>query len=361
MKRRFIFFALFAWCVPAGAHEIRVLLDHISQGDLHVEVPEGGFTVTRQDGQIPVSQEGALRVADGLIVTSNDGRHLYWRGKPYRGRLEVTRMPDGRMGLVNVLDIEDYLYGVLASEVDTKTWPMEALKAQAVASRSYALHKIGMDPLASFNIGTKSSHQVYWGAGVEDTRAKEAVDETRGLVLLDDQGAVVAGYFHSCCGGRTEDIRDVWGGSVNNIISVSDFGSCQMSPHYSWATTLPLAELGAVLRRLGYTFHEPIKSFLIGEMTKSRRVLNFKVITANGRLIVPAERLRQALGPNWMKSTKLTQIQFKNGRFVIHGNGWGHGVGLCQWGAKSMADKYWDYKRILRRYFPKADVGRTSG
>ena len=89
------------------------------------------------------------------------------------------------------------------------------------------------------------------------------------------------------------------------------------------------------------------------------RVVSLRVITQNGRIEVPTDKLRQALGPNWIRSTRISRITRQNQRFLIYGKGWGHGVGLCQWGARSMAERGWDYEKILRHYFPKAHLAKN--
>ncbi len=342
------------------AQEIRILLDYIKSKDLAIEVPDGGFTVTRDEGRVEIDEEGTIGLEDGLIIRSNDGRHLYWHGKPYRGRLEIRKIGDGRLGLVNTLELEDYLYGVLASEMDTKTWPLEALKAQAVVSRSYARHALPATANAPYQMGADTKHQVYFGAAFEDKAARGAVDATRGEILKDARGGILPGYFHSCCGGRTEDARFVWSRLASkDSLGVSDFGSCQTSPHYAWVTSIPVEDLGKALVKLGYDFEPPIKSLLIGRLTKSMRVASLKVIAQNNRAEVPTDKLRQVLGPNWIRSTKITRIARQDKRFVIYGKGWGHGVGLCQWGAKNMAERGWDYEKILRHYFPKARLAKN--
>src|SRR3989344_2627667 len=112
----FTLFSLFTLFTFSHAQDIRVLLDYIDGKSLAVEVPQGGFTVSREEGEVNVDEAGTLKLEDGLIITSNGGKRLEWHGKPYRGRLEIRKMPDGRLGLINILAMEDYLYGVLASE-----------------------------------------------------------------------------------------------------------------------------------------------------------------------------------------------------------------------------------------------------
>lgn len=359
--RKFILAALVALSAvaafPLRAQEIRVLIDYLKSRDLAIEVPDGGFIVTKDEGQVQIDDEGTVALEDGLIIRSNGGSHLYWRGKPYRGRLEIRKVSQGRLGLVNNLPMEDYLYGVLASEMDTRSWPAEALKAQAVVSRSYAYFTAQQAANASYQVAADTRHQMYFGATFEDRGARKAVDETRDLVLKDQGAKIIAGYFHSCCGGRTEDARQVWSGTASkDLIGVSDFGSCQTSPHYSWVTSLPVEDLESALVKLGYEFEPPVRNLLLGKLTKSGRVTGLRVLTQGNRFEVPTEKLRHILGPNWIRSTKVTRIARQDRRFLIYGKGWGHGVGLCQWGAKSMAERGWNYEKILKHYFPKAHL-----
>lgn len=345
--------------LSSQAQEIRVLLDYIEAKELNIEMPKNGSLTLTQEGANAgkMKASGSVKIADGLVMRSEKGHQLQWRGKPYRGRLEVRAAESGRLALVNVLNLEDYLYGVLPSEVDTKTWPMETLKAQAVVSRSYAYRMIEEGKNAAYHVGTTARHQVYFGATFEDTRAREAVDMTHGEVLVNKQGNILSAYFHSCCGGRTEDARFVWSADApEELVGVSDLGYCKNSPYYSWVTTLPESEMTTALRKLGHTVNSPVKQVFVGSFSRSMRALTMKVVAGRERFDLKTSSLRTALGANWIRSTKITGIKNKGGKFLISGLGWGHGIGLCQWGAKGMADKGNNYVRILKHYFPKATM-----
>ncbi|MEK6544245.1 MAG: SpoIID/LytB domain-containing protein [Elusimicrobiota bacterium] len=344
------------------AEDIRVLLTYLDDKDIEITVPEGGYTVGQaKGGTVDVGDDGSIDLEDGLVIAKDGEGKLGWGGKPYRGHLEIRKTKQGKLALVNTLAMEEYLSGVLASEVDTKTWPMEALKAQAVVARTYAGNALRGKPGAPFHLGSKANHQVYFGAAFEDFRALQAVEDTDGEVLYNSDGAPLEAYFHSCCGGRTADASDVWSAKApRELKGVTDFGYCKMSPHYSWVTSLPVEELERALREVKPDFLGPVKGFSIGTLERSSRVLSLRVTTNFGRFEVPTQKLRQALGPNWIRSTKITRIHFDKGRFLIYGKGWGHGVGLCQWGAKGMADDGWDYQRILRHYFPGAKLARIE-
>ncbi len=358
VSRGFIVISFLLFSLPVFSQQIRVLLNLIDHDELSLGVAAGGFSVTQGKSQVPISGDGSIELADDLTIKSTDGHNLSWQGKNYRGHLGISRVND-KYALINTLELEDYLYGVIASEVDTKTWPVEALKAQAVVSRSYAATLINAKRKESYDLGTQVSHQVYLGATFEDARAREAVDDTKDEVLMDNDGEVVPAYFHSCCGGHTEDPQAIWNeNGPRSVQGVSDFGFCKLSPHYNWVTTLSRGDLESSLRKLGYTLDSPVKAILLGSLSRSQRVLTLKIVTSRDRFEVSTAKLREMLGSNWIRSTKITHIKTQDKNFLIYGKGWGHGVGLCQWGAKGMADRGWNYKRILKVYFPKAKIAK---
>jgi len=341
---------------PVDAQDIRILLGYLDPArlqDLHLEE-----TVGVKEGRAGVSGlPGSGRIQDGTILTAPEGHQLLWQGKPYRGRLEFRKSQDGRFALVNSLPLEDYLYGVLSSEMDPKTWPLEALKAQAVVSRSYALDRMESFERQIFHAAADTQHQVYWGSTLEHDQAWEAVDATRDEALSDREGRILPSFFHSTCGGRTEDARLVWSPEArDDLVGVSDGSYCRSSPNYAWLTAIPEKDLVAGLERLGFETGGRVKTLRFGEITRSSRSQTLKVRSGEGRHEVPLAKLRTVLGPNWIRSTRITRIERKGDRFVLYGQGWGHGVGLCQWGARGMAQRGASYKEILKHYFPKAHL-----
>lgn len=334
------------------------MLTTVDRDELAIEIPEGGFELTQGESSVPIASDGSAEIADGLIIKSKGGHKLYWQGKKYRGHLQIKKI-NGKYALINVLEMDDYIAGVLASEVDTKSWPEESLRAQAVVSRSYAISLINAKSKDPYDLGAKANYQVYFGATFEDPNAREAVKATAREVLADTDGDVLAAYFHSCCGGFTEDPQAVWSEDAPALVQgVSDFGFCKKSPYYSWVTSFSREDLESALRKMGYPMTSSVQALLLGDLTRSSRVLTLKVVTRDKRFEIPTTKLRDALGPNWIRSTRITQIRNKDDHFVIHGKGWGHGVGLCQWGAKGMADRGWSYKRILKMYFPKSRLAK---
>jgi stage II sporulation protein D len=207
-----------------------------------------------------------------------------------------------------------------------------------------------------FDAAADVRHQVYAGAGREDNAVWQAVDGTRGRVLADRKGGVFPAYFHSCCGGRTEDAKFVWPGGVHRgLVGVKDWGYCKRSPHYFWSSALAGAKFAGALKALGYKIHGGVDSAAVGEKSPSGRALSLRVEDRGGRrYLVSMVKLRSALGPDSLRSGKITRIKGKGRGFVFHGQGWGHGVGLCQWGARGMAEKGKGYKKILKHYFPRA-------
>jgi stage II sporulation protein D len=296
------------------------------------------------------------RQAGPLGVRALDGAPMAVNGQRFRGYVEVHGTAN-RLMVVNVVELEDYLHGVVRGEVPPD-WPLEALKAQAIVARSYAVYQIRQNSGGLWHLKATVESQVYKGVQAEDGRTSSAVDQTRGLVLARRDQPIPA-FYHADSGGHTEDASAVfprtW--SPVELVGVEDphsFGS----PYFVWQQVLPLDGVRRALGAAGYD-GGPIVGLEPAEFSRTGRILTLRVRTANGAFTLEGKRFRELMGWEVVRSTRFTAaVDGKVARLV--GRGWGHGVGMPQWGAKGMADLAYRAEEILRFYFPGAEIQRLD-
>ncbi len=303
--------------------------------------------VARSNGMLTLNGQpvvgGAIRVRAGLWARETGvpgARPLKVNGMVVRGDVVAVLQPAGVL-LVNVLPLEDYLVGVLGSEMP-RSFPIEALKAQAVAARTYALQKKLEQYGQPFHLGSSVISQVYGGLKAEDPRTREAVEATRGLVLTFDLQPIEA-YFHSSCGGRTESGAQALGRDLPYLKPVSC--PCAALPSSQWSMALSNDQLKSALGG------KPAGMKVEGR-TATGRVT--RVHYAPNRSL-DAVTFRQRLGYTKLKSLQF-QMKATSTGWMIHGQGFGHGAGMCQWGAKVLADKGEDFRQILSHYYPGTEL-----
>ncbi len=268
-------------------------------------------------------------------------------GKGYRGLVEIRKKRNGLLLVVNELDIEEYLKGVVAAEIPPD-WKFEALKAQAVASRTYAIYQKRSAGSRPYHILATVDSQVYSGNGGERPQTVRAVRETRGIVVTY-KGEVIPAFYHSSCGGHTENAAELWGIDEPYLKGV-DCECQEISKYGLWEKRVPLSQVVSALRKQGYRLHD-IRALGLGAITPAGRVKEVSVTHEGGTFMVPAEDLRAALGNTQIPSV-FFELEISDGEAVFSGRGRGHGVGLCQWGAEEMALRGYDYKAILSHYYP---------
>lgn len=240
---------------------------------------------------------------------------------------------------VNVLPLEEYLVGVLGSEMP-KSFPLEALKAQAVAARTYALNKKLEQYGQPFHLGSSVLSQVYKGLDVEDARTRQAVDATHGLVLTFMLQPIEA-YFHASCGGRTEAGADALGRDLPYLKAVDC--PCGQLPSSHWTLTLKAKELAALFKKAA--------GLEVQGRTRTGRVRRVAV----GPRSVDAVTFRERVGYLKLRSLDFEVEKGKDG-WTLEGHGFGHGAGLCQWGARVYAEKGWTFQKILQHYYPGTEL-----
>ncbi len=295
---------------------------------------------------------------DVVATPGAAGDTLKLNGRRYRGILVFHPLGSGRYDVVEYVNLEEYLYGVLPREVEP-SWPLDSLKAQAIVSRTYALSNKITDVNERFDVSNSVLDQVYGGLEVEAPESNRAVDETKGEVLMDSQGKPIQTFFHSSCGGRTELPSHVWkSANAGECFGVVPDAFCEGDPHYKWQLTMSYSAIRERLRRAGINVR-PIKKITIVQKSDSGRADFFGLQTGRGVVEVQSNRFRLALGPENLRSTMIINMKAGKSSVWFEGRGWGHGVGLCQWGARGRALAGQSYKQILETYYPKAQLTKV--
>lgn len=302
-------------------------------------------------------------------------------GKPYRGGALLRAAGPGKITAINLLEIEEYLLGVVPLEIGPRPLAeLEAVKAQAVAARTYAVRHLGGREPLGFDLYSTVADQVYGGIEVEDPTAARAVRETRGEIITY-QGSPILAYYHSTCGGRTAAIEEVWPHRqpLPYLRSVSDESSpgqyyCESSRLFRWDLSWTGPELRRILaltlaKRGGRADPLPIDELKRVETegrTPSGRARSLVVETDLGRSRVDGDSIRWILerAPGEILYSTLFELEETRSGGVVtalraHGGGWGHGVGMCQVGALGRARAGQDYRQILTTYYQGTEVTRV--
>jgi stage II sporulation protein D len=297
------------------------------------------------------SGRSLARIQGRFVELRGDDVRVDLRPAPSHLRLVSTKTKAlFELQLVGLLSLDDYVHGVVSAEVP-KNWPIEALKAQAVAARSYALAKLRQRSSLERGWMLEASimDQVFDHEKKHDL-AEAAVLATHGEVLFGRHGVAVA-HYHADCGGHTDEPREVWGGG-EALGTASD--GCSMRVTSSWKWLTDLSDVTKKLKANGaIKFEENISKVSVVSRTEGGRAKIIRLVTSSGEVAnVTGEKLRAALGYMNLRSTKF-EAKISGGRAEFLGRGFGHGSGLCQWGARSLASKGLDYRSILHHYYPK--------
>lgn len=349
-----------------------------------------------------------------LRIAADENHSIEINRRKYRGDVVIFNSY-GKPGLtaVNTLPLEQYVAGILTKEVSPE-WPVEAIKTQAVAARTYALYNLNKHQADGFDVCSLTDCQVYGGVESEDVRTTRAADATRG-VIMTYQGKPIPAYFHSSGGGYTENSENVWGTSLPYLRGVADYD--QKSPRYKWEKAFTASELEARFANAGFTLGSlqtfelsklsapPVQS---GDRGVSGRLKTLRVSGTKDAVTLSGAKVRSILdlpstlfdirialatkdtlefditdsyGDREIKkvdinasplpekgfATDKTSIRRITGRpnerIVFSGFGYGHGVGLSQWGAKAMAEaapagdtEY--FKIILKHYYQSVEISK---
>lgn len=413
-------------------------------GNLMMTDAEGRIANLGDSTQISISSNNAVIAGHSFLMPiriTSEGM-LTFNGKNYRGAFLITQ----RGGLLNVIDIEQYLCGVLPAEVSA-SWPPEALRAQAIISRTYALKQSLTRSDRGYDVVDTTMDQVYKGAGVETDKTNQAVTSTSGEILTYGK-EIAHTYFHSDSGGHTANISDVWGQNVPYLTGVPEAVNYN-SPVSTWSVKIPASKIQSAIAKVTGTDIGHITEIQVSEVDQGGRAVNMTFIGAKDTKTIKASQFRTAVDPKALKSTMLTpsggafkvennltpsgivsaqntkkskaaqktettltfdeeqgiakmtsegvftsaelidmltnpnklknyyetgiartgrknsssksvkpvskygySVEKSGSDFVFYGRGWGHGVGLSQWGCMAMANQGWKAEDILTHYYP---------
>lgn len=286
-----------------------------------------------------------------LTIAPTDGSPFRINGTRYRGTLKLAATDKGRLNAVNLVDIEEYLYGVVSKEMPSN-WPEEALKAQAVISRTFVRYQQEANIVRDYDISATTASQVYGGIAAETERTRRVVDATRGRILTFSGGPALT-YFHANSGGMTEDPRHVWRVAIPYLQSISDEYSAR-APEAAWTSFLSFQQIRNAMNRNGIKVGE-IHEIEAASISPSGRITKLKIAHSEGTTVLGGNEFRTMTDPALIKST-LFKAERNSQGIRFEGRGSGHGVGLSQWGARIMAEGGSPYREILLHYYKGLDL-----
>lgn len=335
----------------------------IIKGADSVAIDGDGVLATDAGGKpIVLDLPVAVRSERGRILAGNSSSQLVRlaagglmrvNGKSYRGQIELSLQNNGKILVINELPLEQYLIGVITSEISS-TWPMESIKTQAVIARTYAVAKRKERSRAFYHLESTVMDQAYEGSDEEDSRAVRGVIETEGEVLTYN-GTVIQAFYHANSGGRTESSENVWGVALPYLKGVE----CQYgltSTTSSWEQSVPLSKIESSLKAQKVYGLTDIKA---GPRNNRGRLKTVQLETERGTITILATKFRMAVGSTVIRSTNFS-VRVEGGTAYFSGSGYGHGVGLCQYGAKQRALDGFSYTEILSYYYPGTKLSKLS-
>ncbi len=300
--------------------------------------------------EVRVALDGGALVSDGRrrapSLRFEAGGRIGVRGRSYRGAVQIHRDGD-QLAVVNEVPLEPYVAGTLLAEI-YGSWEDSVLRAQAVATRTYAMYRASRARGRPYDVEATQLGQVYRGVAAEAPRAWDAVRATRGQ-YLSWAGRPILAAFHSASGGRTASSAEVWGRALPYLVSVEVAGE-EASPDTYWRTYLSRREMARVLARRGIEVGA-VRDLQVVERSPSGRVAAIRVVGSRGERRLSPRELRRAVGTRVVRST-LFELRRDGPGFWIVGSGRGHGVGMSQWGARALARTGAPYAEILARFYP---------
>jgi stage II sporulation protein D len=350
-------------------------LEGIRAGKNYVYHGSHPIKAALQNGRISIWMKGS-KIGDTYdeIIVSPRGKTglLSYQDRRYRGMFKI--LPHGRnLQLINIVHMDDYLKGVVPPEIGFfGEAEMEAIKAQAVAARTYSMSRLQQYPDEAYDMKSDVSDQVYLGVETEKNIVSKAVEDTRGYVLRYD-GQLINAYYHSTCGGLTDDIDEVWDKrQAPYLRAVEDSGYCSWSKYYEWEESYTGEQLRLMIER--YVSSERGRQVNIGAITDmyirtktaGGRVAELVVKAGNGSYSFGKDRirwvLRRASNPELILQSARFKVRLTHDnrglvtRADLIGGGYGHGVGMCQCGAIGMARNGWNYENILTHYYTNTEL-----
>lgn len=351
-------------------------IECLTQGEQEVYYSSKPVEVISRGKLLTVKNHNGIEIQENvnevnIIPRGNDNR-IKVNGKPYRGITQI--LPYGlNVQLINIVYMEDYLKGVVPPEIGKRTDnEIEAVKAQAVAARTYAMAHLQQYPSEQYDLKASIYDQVYQGSSVENKLINKAIIATAGNVITYEDKLIEA-YYHSTCGGMTDDVAHVWDRkSIPYLKAVKDDGACSWSKYYSWKETFTEKQLRGRIEQ--YLSSDRGRDFLIGKITNvtiserspGGRVARLLIHTERDVYRFYRDRIRWVIGrtsnPDLiLPSTNFNVIISRNSSnditdVVFEGKGYGHGVGMCQCGAIGLARQGVSFDSILEKYYVGAQV-----
>ncbi len=325
-----------------------------------------GVIISNKNGQLAVNRRILPEAHCLKVIPADRAALLYVNDRQYRGQLWVYKAGQNSLTAVNILDVEDYLGGVLAGELLGR-FDAETFKVQAIAARTYALYqKLTRGKSRIYDVVDSVGSQVYHGSGAESTKALEAVKATAGLVLAYDAGAglkIFNSYYSSTCGGWTQDAS-----LVKNVLRIKPLAGavrcdyCKSSPYYRWKPVSLTAQTITtnINRRYPKMKLGLVRSIKPIKVTAGGRIAMLELTDSAGRRQrLRGEDFRLSVGARILPSTHC-KLRQEADRFVFYqGQGLGHGMGMCQYGAEGMANSGFGALAILQHYYPAARIVRA--
>ena len=349
---------------------------YYASASIRVGVSEDGIVLSeRNQGKIETD------LSEASFFPQQDDSYLFLNGRPYRGGVEVVLRPKNPQDentrsimVLNVVWVEDYLKGVVPAEIGKLTEEeIEALKAQAIAARTYSLSRLGQYQDWGYDLEASVLDQVYAGLDGEDIVVNEAIEKTAGEVI-DYQGKLIDAYYHANSGGKTEYVENVWGRQeVPYLVSVDDDDFCSWAKNYSWDEAWDRKELERnlsayldSLRLLPEGGFGRLVDLVIKERSPSGRIQVLEVVTDSRTYRIYKDKIRWALrrgsDPDLILPSTLFDLEIERGfdnsirSVTATGRGNGHGIGMCQTGAIGMAREGYSCKDILTHYYTGASI-----
>ena len=286
-----------------------------------------------------VSNARVKAVSDS--IWSLTGKNLVFNQKKLAAKNFIIKKTDDKFDIISIFDFDSYLAGVVSKEMPLH-WPMEALKAQAIVARSFAIAKINERQNKSYHLDANQMDQVF--AITDSEKAKLAVFLTDQVVLKDRKNKILKAFYHADCGGQTIPASKVWAGAIDSGTAVDTW--CENRKSNEWVFTISKE-----------AFHSKIPdadTLVIDEIFKGR-IQSFRVLEN----VLPVQKIRQIFGFGEIKNSPLQFVQTAHEIF-FKGKGFGHGAGLCQWGALAQAQLGRSYDQILGHYYPNAQLSENK-
>ncbi|MCZ8347719.1 MAG: SpoIID/LytB domain-containing protein [Leptospiraceae bacterium] len=342
------------WKPPSTIHESMIVRVYLGKPDTELKVTTNGiFQVFDVNDlmikkNIDILQLNPFSLKARIRIVPESGIFSY-NGSRYRGEISIEPTSNGPI-VLNLVPLEKYLLAVVPSEMPN-SWPEEALKAQAICARTYVIREMLNKVNQAYDVDVSTTSQVYGGVDKEHPRTTKAVEETEGTLMLYGNEPIHA-FFHSNAGGMTEKPENVWGGKSLPYLDHIESEYDKYAPNYSWNDKIKFSDADRLFEKEGVG---KIESILVLGRNLSQRVELVEIIGEKGSRKIKGPDFRKIVGNTKLKSLKFGIKKEADG-FFMKGLGNGHGVGLSQWGAHGMAEDNFNYRKILKHYYPGMEL-----